>query len=198
MLASRSPRRAELLRSVGARFEVRTGTCNELWEAGETPVAYAERTASDKLRACPREPGELRLAADTVVWIDEASAPLGKPADRDEARRMLGQLQRASWHHVTTAFAVDATPDAGDAHFDVLAVTTRVQFRALVAQELTSYLDSGEWSDKAGGYGIQAGAASFVPAIEGSYTNVVGLPLAEVVVALRARGVQLSGPGATA
>ena len=193
VLASRSPRRAELLRSLGLDFEIRTGSCEEQWRADESPEAYAKRTAREKLEACPRAPGEIRLAADTVVWIRADAPPLEKPADRDEARRMLRRLQEAHRHRVTTSFALDADADAdatGESRPPLVhAITTKVDFRSLTEDELEAYLDLDEWRDKAGGYGIQASAASFIPRIEGSYTNVVGLPLAEVVVLLRSVGI---------
>ena len=160
---------------MGLDFVVRPSDCDESWHPGEAPVDYAARVARAKLEACPRADGERRLAADTTVWTVSDGAPLGKPATRDEARAMLRELEAVGTHQVTTAYAHDA-----ERGVVVAEVTTRVTFRALGPAELERYLDTDEWRDKAGGYGIQASAASFVSRVEGSYTNVVGLPLAEL------------------
>jgi septum formation protein len=180
VLASASPRRVELLRSAGLRVEVRPVECDETPRAGEPAVAYARRIAAAKLVAAlaQAEPHPT-LAADTVVWTETTAAPLGKPRDRAHARDVLSQLLGAD-HFVTTAWIV-AWPGAEPrlAH-----ETTRVWMRPLPDEAIERYLDTGEWRDKAGGYGIQGHAAGLVTRIEGSYTNVVGLPLAQVLAAL--------------
>lgn len=180
VLASASPRRAELLRGAGLSFEVVAGACDERPRAGEHPVALARRLAVDKAAACSQSDA-IVLAADTVVWIDEHTA-LGKARDRGEAAAFLGMLA-AREHLVTTAWAL-----AGAIATEVHAETTTVEFRPLGPAEIEAYLAKGEWSDKAGAYGIQGAAASFVARIVGSYTNVVGLPLAQVVLRLRELG----------
>ncbi len=181
VLASRSPRRVDLLRSAGLRVEVRPVDCDESPRPHEPAVAYARRIAAAKLAAALVTPADPHptLTADTVVWHEATAAPLGKPRDRDHAREVLRMLGGGD-HLVTTAWAL-ARPGAAP---HVAHETTRVWMRALPEDELERYLDTDEWRDKAGGYGIQGHAAGFVTHIQGSYTNVVGLPLAQVLHAL--------------
>lgn len=185
MLASASPRRAELLARVGLVFESRPGACDETPLPCEPPVAMARRLAQLKAESVAT-PDALVLGADTVVWPDGAAGggALGKPADAAEARTMLRALS-GRVHNVTTAFAL-----TGAIPCEVHDVTTRVWMRDVGDDELDAYLAGDEWCDKAGGYGIQGVAAGFVTRIEGSYTAVVGLPLCEVIVRLRALGVR--------
>ena len=188
VLASASPRRADLLRTAGLHFTVAPVDGDERWLPSEAPAAYAARVARIKASlAVPGHPGAVILAADTTVWITPDAPPIGKPADRNEAAATLRRLAGGS-HFVTTAFAV-ADARAATVTWLERQVTTRVHMRALGADELTAYLDADDWRDKAGGYGIQSRAAGIVTAIEGSYTAVVGLPLAEVVLALRGLGL---------
>jgi septum formation protein len=184
ILASASPRRAALLRDAGLSFEVRPGDIDESWRAGEHPVAYTRRIALEKLAAVPRAEGELRLAADTSVWLHADQAPYGKPSSREDAAHMLRTLSEAGQHHVTTGFALDTPEGPRD-----YAVTTIVHMRDISEDELARYLDGRDWTDKAGAYGIQARAAAFIPRVDGSYTNVVGLPVYEVLEALAELGV---------
>ncbi|MEM9456328.1 MAG: Maf family protein [Myxococcota bacterium] len=192
VLASGSPRRLALLRSAGLRVHARPVDCDETPLPHEAAVALARRLARAKLDAAldgglapsatdlhPAATAPV-LTADTVVWRATTAAPLGKPRDRAHARQVLQQLSGGD-HFVTTAWAL-ARPRA-----PVLLAheTTRVWMRALDEDELDAYLDTDEWSDKAGGYGIQGHAAGLVLRLEGSYTNVVGLPLAQVLQALR-------------
>lgn len=189
VLASASPRRAELLRTAGLRPTVAPVDGDETWRPGEPPAAYAARVARHKAElALPHHPGAIILAADTTVWLTAADPPIGKPADRADAAATLQALTAASQHFVTTAFAI-ADTRATPVTWLERQVTTRVCMRRLAPDELERYLDSDDWRDKAGGYGIQSRAAGIVTAIEGSYTAVVGLPLAEVLVALRELGV---------
>ncbi len=189
VLASASPRRAELLRGAGLSFIVRPVDCDETWHAGESPVAYVQRVAAAKATAgaalVDLPPDCLILAADTTVWLDEDTEPLAKPSDRTHATAMLRALTRGRAHQVSTACAF-ARAGAGLIHGFV--ETTRVRMRALSDAEfdtfIPAYLDAGDWVDKAGAYAIQGRAASLVEAIEGSYTGVVGLPLAQVVAQL--------------
>lgn len=189
VLASASPRRAALLRSAGREFTVAPVDADEAEFPGEPPVAYVARIARAKAElALPRHPGAVILAADTTVWCDPAGPPLGKPADRDAADTMLRALLRAGTHFTTTAFVL---ADARGPRVTWLArhVTTEVRMRPLADAELAAYLDSEDWRDKAGGYAIQGRAAGIVTGITGSYTAVVGLPLAEVLIALHELGV---------
>lgn len=129
----------------------------------------------------------LVLVADTIVVLGDRV--LGKPESEEDARRMLAGLADSE-HEVRTRFVVAEVTGAQVLHAQT--VTTTVWFRALEAEEIAAYVATGEPMDKAGAYGIQGRAASFVRAIEGSYTAVVGLPLAEVTVALRAQGSALA------
>lgn len=173
ILASASPRRAELLRLAGFAFDVDPADVDETPIAGEPADAYARRIARDKARAvAARHPGRVVLAADTVVVLDRRI--FGKPADRADAARMLGELS-GRLHDVLTAVAV-ARDGVVEEHLEA----TRVQLAPLSPAEVAWYADSGEADDKAGAYGIQGLASRFVTRIDGSYTNVVGLPIAAV------------------
>jgi len=179
VLASASPRRAELLRSAGIDAQVVPSGIVESVRPGEPPEAYVRRLAGAKARdVASRTSARFYLGADTVVVLD--GAILEKPADSAEAAAMLLRLS-GRVHEVITGFEVfDRTAGRGVGG----VVSTEVWFRPLRAPEIAAYVATGEPLDKAGGYGIQEGAASMVERIVGSYTNVVGLPLAEVVEAL--------------
>lgn len=182
VLASGSPRRRDLLRSAGVPVRVHPVDCDETPLLHEPAVTFARRMARSKLSLALGDQPALAptLTADTVVWQATTAAPLGKPRDRDHARQILRGLVGGD-HFVTTAWAL-ARPHAP---VQLDHETTRVWMRALDPTELEAYLETGEWVDKAGGYGIQGHAAGIVERIEGSYTNVVGLPLAQVLGALR-------------
>lgn len=200
VLASGSPRRVELLTRVGLRFEARPVDCDESWRAGESPIDYARRVAGAKADAAverarirAHEGPTVVLAADTAVWLDEHDRPLGKPVDADDARRMLALLTRGAPHRVTTACVFARIDGDATARSEVIE-TTRVHMRELDEAALEAwlrpYLDGTEWTDKAASYAIQGRAAGLVTAIEGSYTTVVGLPLAQVVAHLETLGVR--------
>lgn len=179
ILASGSPRRRQLLGWSNVALTVRPADIDERIVEGEPPVAYAERLATEK--AAVGAPDELVLAADTVVHHE--GQIFDKPADRAEARRHLEALS-GGWHAVTTGVCLrDGTSST------TWSVTTEVRFRTLTPQEIVDYLATGEADDKAGAYGIQGRAGSFVAELRGSWTNVMGLPMASVLDALRARGV---------
>jgi septum formation protein len=185
ILASSSPRRRELLRAAGFSFDVISPDTDESLNPDEAPKAAVVRLAEEKARAVQaKEPDAVILAADTAVVLD--GQMLGKPSDEEEARRMLRALSNRE-HEVVTGFAI-LTKDAGHSS----AAVTRVQFRKLSESEIDDYIASGEPMDKAGAYGIQSGAAHFVRSIHGSYTNVVGLPMAEVVEGLSLIRVELA------
>lgn len=183
VLGSASPRRRELLRQVGVEpAAIDAAEIDETPKRGELPADYARRIAEEKLRAVAvRHPGAFVLAADTVVAVGRRILP--KPADAKDAQDCLERLSGRS-HKVLGAVAVLA-PDGRSAR---RLVTTRVRFRRLHRDEVAAYLDSGEWKGKAGGYAIQGLAAAFVPEIQGSYPNVVGLPLVETLALLRGLG----------
>ncbi len=196
ILASASPRRAELLRSAGIDPVVAPVDCDETWHPGESPEAYARRIARDKADLAKR-PGVRILAADTTVWIDAAGPPIGKPRDREEAQSILRTLLLAGQHHVTTAFAIVDTRGP-QSRWHQGSTTTRVFMRTQIGEALERtlgrYLDTEEWRGKAGGYAIQGHAAGLVRSIEGSYTGVVGLPVAEVLDALDALNILDADP----
>ena len=173
VLASASPRRAELLTSAGFTFDVAPADVDETPRAREMPGAYALRVARDKAVAAAAEwPNAIVLAADTVVVAD--GRILGKPADRTDAERMLKTLSGAV-HDVLTAVVLRQN---GREVSDV--VTTRVRVLPLSEGEIAWYIASGEPEGKAGAYAIQGRAARFIDRIEGSWSNVVGLPISTV------------------
>ncbi len=182
ILASASPRGRELLERVGYALDVRPADIDETERPGEDPAAYVARVARAKLDVVPREPGAWALAADTTVTID--GAILGKAATAGEAADMLRRLS-GRVHQVMTGFSIVG----GDRRRDGV-VCTEVELIALDEPALADYLASGEWRGKAGAYAIQGIAAALVREVRGSVTNVAGLPLAEVIAALR----ELGGP----
>jgi septum formation protein len=188
VLGSASPRRRDLLASLGVAFVVRAADADESPRDHELPSAYLERVVLAKLDAVRAlDLGHVAgvLVADTVV-VSPDGAMLGKPTDEWEAASMIERLGGAT-HEVATRFALaHASRAVPPVHAQT--VTTRVTFRALAPGEANAYAATGEGRDKAGAYAAQGRAAAFVERIDGSYTNVVGLPLSEVLVALRALG----------
>ncbi len=186
ILGSRSPRRLDLLRTIGLPVEVQAADVDEALLPGERPDAMSTRLARQKGAATlyalnksgRSSEGRWILCADTVVHI--GGELLGKPRDADDGRRML-RLLSGRTHHVTTGFVLHGS-DAFDA--PAYAETTAVTFRGLTEDEVRRYVATGEGTDKAGGYAVQGFAGAFVERIEGSYTNVVGLPVHRVVEVL--------------
>jgi len=172
VLASASPRRRELLESLDLDFTVRPAAVDETPYAGERPRDLVRRLAREKAEAVARD-GEWVLAADTIVVED--GAILGKPADRDEARKMLERLQNR-WHLVLTGTAL--RPPAGDTLHAV--ESTRVLFAELTPEQIEWYAAAGEPDDKAGAYAVQGLGSLFILEIDGNYGNVGGLPLPTV------------------
>jgi septum formation protein len=179
ILASQSPRRAELLRNAGISFEVSPADVDESVRAGESPIEYVKRLAREKALAVLEvaSEGAVVLGADTTVVVDGET--LGKPADDAEARRMLQRLSGRR-HQVMTGVCVAVRNADGAATADVEAEVTEVQFAAMSAEDIAAYVASGEPMDKAGAYAIQGRASRWIPRIEGCYFNVVGLPVARV------------------
>lgn len=178
VLASTSPRRRELLDAAGIEFDVHAVDVDERRDAGEPPEAYAERVARLKASTGARHfPDRPVLGADTIVVVD--GEVLGKPRDAADAFRMLARLSGHS-HEVLTGVAL---AHAGVVHSAV--ERTRVWFTRLSDADIAAYVASGEPLDKAGAYAIQGLASRFIPRIEGSYSNVVGLPVATVVEMLK-------------
>jgi septum formation protein len=177
VLASQSPRRAEILRQAGIPFTVRAADIDETPRNGERPEDYVCRLAEQKALAVECRPGETVLGADTTVVID--GEMLAKPADAADARRMLGLLSGRR-HEVLTGISIRRGPDLIR---DWAA--TEVWFTTLTASEIDEYVASVEPMDKAGAYAIQGLASKFIEKIEGCYFNVVGLPIALVYAHLR-------------
>jgi septum formation protein len=190
VLASGSPRRRELLALLGLPFDVVAPDVDESVHPGERPVDLVRRLAIDKVEAVGAVGAidgsdAVVLAADTIVEVD--GEILGKPADADDARRMLRALS-ARTHRVHTGLAVRR--DGGTA---CEVVTTSVTMATMSDAAIEWYLATGEPLDKAGAYAIQGSGGAFVAAIEGSASNVVGLPLATVVELLSRQGVAVAG-----
>ena len=178
VLASRSPRRAGLLTRAGYTFEVAPADIDERVRDSESPPDHVRRLAREKAALVARDhPGAIVLGADTVVVVDHDI--LGKPVDDSDATRMLRRLSGRT-HVVLTGVALHA-PNHQWCDVD----STRVTFRELTAEDVSWYVGSGEPGGKAGAYAIQGLASRFVTRIEGSYANVVGLPVALVDRPLR-------------
>jgi|SRR5690554_326436 len=184
-LASASPRRRDLLASIGVTVDIRPVDIDETPQPGEQPQAYVLRLAREKAMAGSRLGSLPTLGSDTAVVC--GGRILGKPADRAEAMTMLRQLSGRS-HEVLTAVAVN-----GPAGLLEVCVSTRVVMREISTAECAAYWETGEPADKAGGYAIQGLAAVFVERIEGSHSAVVGLPLYETARLLQRQGVPLWG-----
>jgi septum formation protein len=189
ILASASPRRADLLRAAGIAFEVVPAHIDERAQEGEVPATYVERIAKEKAQAVAREhPGAAVLAADTTVVID--GLILGKPANDDDARAMLRRLSGRT-HEVLTGVALIA-----NGRMEPAVETTRVRFVPMSDGDVDWYVASGEPRGKAGAYAIQGLASRFVDRVEGSYSNVVGLPIVQVWRLLRGLGAGEPNPQA--
>ncbi len=184
ILASQSPRRVDLLRMAGYRFEARKSGFPEV--KLDDPRATVEANARGKaLAVAGDEPGRVVLAADTIVYLPEGEI-LGQAHGEGDVRRMLGLLAGRS-HEVHSGVAVAG---GGPEDVSVVSVVTRVRMRELSGAEVSAYVELGEGVGKAGGYAIQGRAALFVEEIGGDYTNVVGLPLALTARLLEERGVR--------
>jgi septum formation protein len=185
VLASGSPRRRELLTGAGLKFAVRAADIDETPLDDEAPTAYVRRLSIEKAAASAASPlasvSDVIIAADTTVEID--GLILEKPLDDDDAYGMLRRLSGRS-HHAHTGVTVSVARNGARRSSSIL-VTTEVTFVALTDDMIDWYLATGEASDKAGAYGIQGAAGAFVERIDGSVTNVIGLPLAETLATLR-------------
>jgi septum formation protein len=184
ILASSSPRRAEILTNAGLPFSVLSSAVDESPYPGEAPTALVQRLANAKADlVTARAVGPaIVLAADTVVVLDDKI--LGKPRSVEDARHMLHQLSGRT-HSVLTGVALIRLPDGERRQF---IESTLVHFRPITDEELSSYLATEEPYDKAGAYAIQGQAGRYIPRIEGCYFNVVGLPLSRVLTELQTLG----------
>ena len=180
ILASASPRREELLKTAGLTFRVIPANVNETGFEEETPQEHVRRLSREKARAVAvRHPDALVLGADTIVVIDDMI--LGKPESKKQAREMLQKLSNR-FHTVFTGFTLSST-DAGISKTRV--ARSCVRFKKMGLEEIDWYINTKEPYDKAGGYAAQGKGAAFIRSISGSYTNVIGLPLAGVLDELK-------------
>lgn len=185
VLASASPRRQELLASVGAQFQVIPSHIDEQRQADENPTDFVLRLSEEKAAEVAERGdtvGRWFIGSDTIVLCDEQI--LGKPSCAEDSQRMLNMLSGRS-HKVLSGYAII---DRHTNHCLRRCITTEVTFRSLTAQEIDGYIASGEPADKAGSYAIQGLGAFMVTSINGSYSSVVGLPLAQIVEDLQQLG----------
>ena len=190
ILASASPRRADLLRAAGIEVDIRPAEVDESILAAETPAGYACRVALAKARVISgRMPGRPVLAADTIVVIDDHI--LGKPSDADDAKRMLRVLSGRAHTVITAVTLLSQVSAGGGGSEDTRIERTTVEFAAMSEPEIEWYVATGEPMDKAGAYAVQGLASRFVTRVEGSYSNVVGLPVSLVYVMCKNAGLLL-------
>lgn len=186
ILASQSPRRRELLSMLGLEFEIITADIDETMdETVSVEMAVAEISRKKAEAVGKNNPGRLIVSADTIVTVE--GKILGKPHSEEEAKAMLQSLSGRS-HTVMTAFCLYCDGEA-ETHVE----KTDVVFKPLSDEEIEAYIATGSPMDKAGGYGIQDGAAVFVEALRGDYYNVMGLPLCALVKRLRRYGIPVLG-----
>ena len=185
ILASQSPRRRELLGLTGLEFIVRVADIDETMDPGKAPFEEVARVSRAKAEAVARKPGDVVIAADTIVVC--GNEVLGKPHSEADAFRMLKLLSGRS-HEVMTGMTVLRDGEA-ITHTEV----TKIHFRSLGDAEIRAYIASGEPMDKAGAYGIQGGAALFADQMEGDYYNVMGLPVCRLAMILRSLGLPIWG-----
>lgn len=194
ILASRSPRRRDLLAAAGIPFEVRVADTDETARPNESGWAYVSRLAVEKaLAVATQAPGRYVLGADTavVVWPDsQQSLILGKPDNHAEAIKMLEQLSGVSHYVLTGVALICLDPDLTGAGvpLESFVSSSRVTFRELTRSEIEQYVLTGEPLDKAGAYAIQGGAKGFVSSYEGSWSNIVGLPIEAVAARWKTLG----------
>ena len=185
ILASQSPRRRELLGLTGLDFIVRVADIDETMDPGKAPFDEVSRVSRLKALAVRREPGDVVIAADTIVVC--GGEVLGKPRDEADAFRMLSLLS-GRHHEVMTGMTV-----LRDEELVTHTEVTKIHFRQLHPEEIRAYIASGEPMDKAGAYGIQGGAALFADEMVGDYYNVMGLPVCRLAMILRSLGLPVWG-----
>lgn len=200
VLASSSPRREQLLTSLGLSFEIMPSSIDEQIDnslvPGDLVLDLARQKAQDVFKQLigQRNPqlGLIVLGADTIVVID--GSYLGKPKDKEDAHRMLRKLS-GRWHEVYTGVALISIGADNNTALKMLrsCERSRVLFRELADEEITAYVETGEPMDKAGAYALQGIGSALVESLEGSYTNIVGLPIPNVVLLLREAGYKILG-----
>jgi septum formation protein len=184
ILASSSPRRRQLLASIGLEFDVIPSHVPELRTEGEAPEEYVARLSREKAGAIALDhPTAWIIAADTTVYLGDQV--LEKPADADDAKRMLAAISGKTHVVYTGVTVLNASSD----YRDTRLAETEVRMLPLAAEDIAWYVNTGEPMDKAGAYGAQGAGAVFIDSIHGSYTNVVGLPLALLFQMLRRAGI---------
>jgi len=184
ILASQSPRRRELLASIGLQFDVMPSDVPEVHQPGESPEEYVARLSRDKAAAiAAKHPGSWIIAADTTVLLGDEL--LEKPADDDDAKRMLAAI--AGKTHIV--YSGVTLQNASRGWRDTRVAESEVRMLPLDERDIAWYVSTGEPLDKAGAYAVQGIGAMFIDSIHGSYTNVVGLPLALLFQMLRRAGV---------
>jgi len=180
ILASESPRRREILKSAGLKFKIVPANVNEDYLTGESPQQHVKRLARDKAMVIAvKYPEAWVLGADTIVVID--GIILGKPKNKTQAKEMLKRLSGRE-HKVFTGFSIIRIASKV---FQTKVVQSAVKFKTITPEELDWYIACDEPYDKAGGYAIQGKGSYFIQSIRGSYTNVIGLPLCEVLETLK-------------
>lgn len=180
ILASASPRRQDLLRSVGLKFRTIPAHVNEDYLAGESPSRHVRRLSYNKAMViAQKNPNSWVLGADTIVVID--GIILGKPQNKKQAKKMLEKLSGRE-HKVFTGFTI---VHKASGIYKTTVIQSTVRFKIINPEEMKWYIDCDEPYDKAGGYAIQGKGAYFIQSIKGSYTNVIGLPLCEVLETLK-------------
>jgi septum formation protein len=182
ILASTSPRRIELMKQVGFEIEVARPDTDETPKRGESPRKMVERLARDKASSVAQtvKGSALVVGSDTTVVAPDKKTVLGKPIDRADAVRILKKLVGKS-HIVWTGYCVLSVVDGEVVKAHVRAVETRVQMRKLSGKQIEAYVDTGEPMDKAGSYAAQGIGMGMIEQIRGSYTNVVGLPMSQLM-----------------
>lgn len=190
ILASTSPRRIELLTNAGLQFEIQAPLTDEIENPRETPTAMVKRLAVEKAMAVVKRTENLAnsvvISADTTVVTPSGKAILSKPKNRQDAIRMIGTLSGA-FHTVLTAYCLWITDRSGKRHKKIVRVVkTRVKIKRLSKNQCAEYVDCGESMDKAGAYAAQGRGMTLIEEIRGSYTNVVGLPMAQLLADLGA------------
>jgi septum formation protein len=184
VLGSASPRRAELLRQIGVNsFDIRPADIDETPLKSERPLAYCKRVTRAKGEAIARATHEVVLVSDTTVALGRRI--LGKPENEQQADAFLRQLSGRRHDVITAVTLID------NAAIRSRVVTTKVRMKRLTEDDIQLYLRSDQWRGKAGGYGIQGMASAFIPWISGSYSAVMGLPLAETAILLQAAQIEI-------
>lgn len=190
ILASASPRRKELMKTLGLDFEIIVSDAEESWPDHPKPEDLAMTHAREKtVDIAGNSENKIIIGADTIVVLDDER--LGKPADKDDAFRMLSSLQGKSHRVITGLCIIDTETGKHIENFS----SSKINMRPVSKEEIMEYINTGEPMDKAGAYAIQGGAGKFITSIEGSYTNIIGFPLELLAGMLAEFGIEVTLPG---